>query len=176
MWESIKSFWGDVVTGYQYGDLAQSTLNARDAIGLQDSSSWGFKIGDYAEDVVGFISRGVTNVAKDFGKEYAASKLGGDGPTSRMPTRTRGSVTSSAGNSYQTTGKYRASQVNYNEIGYADPRVQQAARQLTTTNNPTFQAAFNPIPMNLRQGTPTMRIDMNPSVNVRTQTKPVEIA
>ena len=172
MWESIKSFWGDITSGYSYGDLAQSTIDARDAIGLQDSSSWGFKIGDYAEDVVGFIAKGAKNVAKNFASNYVESQFGGG----RMPDRKPTFVRSGAGSTYQTTGKYRASQVNYNEVGYADPRVQQAARQLAGTNNASFQAAFNPIGMTVRQGTPTMSIDMTPGINVRTQTKPVEIA
>ena len=170
MWQSITGFFDDISSGWSTGDFFEDNPELRGFVTGPTIDSIGYKIGDYAEDAWDWA----TGFAKKTTADYITRELTGSG--SRLPQRQVASVRSGAGSGYQTTGKYRASRVNYNEVGYKDSRVQQAGRQLARSMNPHFQAAFNPINPNLRQNTRNLTIDPNPGINIRTQTKAVEIS
>lgn len=167
IWNSISGFFGsayDSVSsaykmfqkGYEFGDVGDY------GSGYVGSDSFFYKAGDYIEDVFDLGSK-----AGEV-KGFIDKTTGTDSFTAPSVS---GSTVSASKYEPPSGGNYQATKVNFAKIGYADPRVQNAAAKIARTELGSFKSTQRALSMTTRGGRYTMGLQANTPVRVGTKTK-----
>ena len=166
MWRTIQNVWGAIKAVGQdfyesdfYRGLTTESINP--SLGMSTSYQVGETIGR-----AGDFLEGAYEYGKKIYRAYDATQsfLGSEDTTARLPTPN--AVSAPGGRSYNP-GSFRAGRIDYNKIGFADPRVRSAFSRVASSKLPPIQVAFNKVPTTRRAGRPN--IPLTTTIKVKTK-------